>query len=121
MILKYMEKVDKPPEEKKEDDLKVITYHSVKGVGLKGIIFSLSKLSFYYKLIWMTYQIQVSRSSIDIQEETFDDLTLFDVTKDEDEDLDDLSHTGSRSDRSRNSESSFLDMKSPNFDDFGKL
>lgn len=25
MILKYMEKVDKPPEEKKEDDLKVIT------------------------------------------------------------------------------------------------
>ena len=39
MILKYMEKVDKPPEEKKEDDLKVITYHSVKGAGLKGIIF----------------------------------------------------------------------------------
>jgi hypothetical protein len=56
-----------------------------------------------------------------MQGETFDDLTIFDVTKDEDEDLDDASHAGSRSDRSRNSESSFLDMKSPNFDDFGKL
>jgi len=84
MILKYMEKVDKAPEEKKDD-------------------------------------LKVARSSIDMQEETFDDLTLFDVTKDEDDDLDDISHTGSRSDRSRNSESSFLDMKSPNFDDFGKL
>ena len=67
------------------------------------------------------FYLQVGRSSIDMQEETFDDLTLFDVTKDDDEDLDELSHTGSRSDRSRNSESSFLDMKSPNFDDFGKL
>ena len=64
---------------------------------------------------------QVGRSSIDLQEETFDDLTIFEVTKDEDEDLDDISHAGSRSDRSRNSESSFFDMKSPNFDDFGKL
>ena len=62
---------------------------------------------------------QAERSSIDLQEETFDDLTVFEVTKDEDEDLDDISHAGSRSDRSRNSESSFLDMKSPNFDDFG--
>merc|ERR1719412_3500566 len=85
MILKYLEKVDQEPEEKKIEELKA------------------------------------GRSSIDLQGDTFDDLTIFDVTKDEDEDLDDLSHAGSRSDRSRNSESSFLDMKSPNFDDFGKL
>ena len=64
---------------------------------------------------------QVDRSSIDLQEESFDDITVFEVTKEEDEDLDDTSLAGSRTDRSRNSESSFLDMKSPNFDDFGKL
>ena len=57
-----------------------------------------------------------------MQDENFDDLTLFDVTKEEEEDLENTSDIGNRSDRSRNSESSFMaDMKSPSFDDFGKL
>merc|ERR1712141_37469 len=59
MILKYLEKADQEPEEKKQEEMKQ------------------------------------NRSSIDLQDDNFHDLTLFDVTKDEDDDLDDTSHAGS--------------------------